>query len=93
MKNLIIFEGKNIDMIMGENNEPLFELYGVGQALGYERKNSAGKEYPRKDRIDKVLENAEIEPCVHAGTQYLNEEMIYDFMFEAKTDKCKSFRK
>ncbi|MGU9331986.1 BRO-N domain-containing protein [Clostridium perfringens] len=93
MNNLVIFEGKNINMIMGENDEPLFELYGVGQALGYVTKNSAGKEYPHKVRINKTVENADIMPCVQGVHKYLNEEMIYDFMFEAKTDKCKSFRK
>lgn len=92
MNNLVIFEGKNINMIMGENDEPLFELYGVGQALGYVTK-SKGKEYPHKLRINKTLENADIEPVVQGVQQYLDEEMIYDFMFEAKTDKCKSFRK
>jgi len=96
MNNLVIFEGKNVNMIIGENGEPLFELYSVGQALGYERVDiKEGKEYRRirKDRIDKVAENADIEPFAHAGRKYLTEEMIYDFMFEARTDKCKSFRK
>ncbi|MDU5038412.1 Bro-N domain-containing protein [Clostridium perfringens] len=92
MNKLVIFEGKNINMIMGDNDEPLFELYGVGQALGYVTK-SKGKEYPHKLRINKTLENADIEPVVQGVQQYLTEEMIYDFMFEAKTDKCKNFRK
>lgn len=100
MNNLVVFEGKNVNMIVGESGEPLFELYSVGQALGYERSNgkSIGEQgvhklYPYKSRIDKVVNNAEIEPYVHAGHPYLTEEMIYDFMFEARTDKCKSFRK
>ncbi|MDK0700144.1 BRO family protein [Clostridium perfringens] len=92
MNKLVIFEGKNINIITGEGNEPLFELYGVGQALGYV-KIAKGKEYVRKERVDKTIENADIEPVVHNGQQYLSEEMIYDFMFEAKTNKCKSFRK
>lgn len=92
MNKLVTFEGKNINIITGEGNEPLFELYGVGQALGYV-KIAKGKEYVRKERVDKTIENADIEPVVHNGQQYLSEEMIYDFMFEAKTNKCKSFRK
>lgn len=92
MNNLIIFEGKNVNMIIGENGEPLFELYSVGQALGYETK-SKGSEYPHKSRINKTVENADIEPVVQGVQQYLTEEMVYDFMFEARTDKCKAFRK
>ena len=92
MNNLIIFEGKNVNMIIGENGEPLFELYSVGQALGYETK-SKGSEYPHKSRINKTVENADIEPVVQGVQQYLTEEMVYDFMFEARTDKGKAFRK
>ena len=35
-KNQLIkqFEGKEIDIILDDNKEPLFELYGVGMALG-----------------------------------------------------------
>ena len=29
----------------------------------------------------------------HRDTQFLTEDALYDFMLEAKTDKCKSFRK
>lgn len=92
-KQLMIFENTNVEMIIGENGEPLFELYSVGQALGQVVKNGAGKLYPNKKRIDKNIENAEIVPCLRNANKYLTEEMIYDFMFEAKTDKCKSFRK
>ena len=53
------FEGKDIKIILNEDGEPLFELYGVGMALGYIT-NSKGKSYPHKTRIDKVVENAEI---------------------------------
>lgn len=93
MNNLMIFEGKNVNMMIGENGEPLFELYSVGQALGYERPNAKGVMYPYKSRIEKVLENADIKPCEHGVHKYLDEDMIYDFLFEAKTDKAKSFRK
>ena len=90
------FEGKDIKIILNEDGEPLFELYGVGMALGYANKRiSKGKEYisPYKSRIDKVVENAEITGLCQGVTTYLTEEMIYDFMFEAKTEKCKDFRK
>ena len=96
MAKEILFENKNVNYIIGEDGEPLFELYSVGQALGYEKSNTVkGKTYfqCRKDRVDKVIENADIIPLVHNGLTYLTEEMIYEFMFEAKTEKCKAFRK
>lgn len=69
-------------------------------ALGYARDNGKSmgehgvhKLYPYKSRIDKVIENADIKPYVHSGQRYLTEEQLYDFMLEARTEKCKSFRK
>lgn len=87
------FEGAEVEFMTNENGDVLFELYSTGMALGQVKKNGVGKLYPRKERIDKTLKNADIEPCVHDGHKYLTEEMLYDFMLEARTDKCKSFRK
>lgn len=87
------FEGQGIEIILDENEEPLFELYSTGMALGYVKRNSTGKEYPQKDRIDKVMKNGSITGCVQGVHTYLNEDMLYDFMLEAHTNKCKSFRK
>lgn len=75
---------------------PMFELYSVGAALGYTRiTKSKGKEYfqIRANRIDAIIKNAEITPLDHGGTTFLNESQLYDFMFEAHTEKCKPFRK
>lgn len=93
MKELMEFEGVNVRVIQDKNGEPLFELYSTGMALGYAKYNTVGKIYPRKDRIDKVVENVEISMCVHDGHKYLTESQLYDFMLEARTDKCKPFRK
>ena len=94
-----MFEGHKVDIIQ-ENGQVLFELYSTGMALGYSRSDGKSisdhggqKLFPRKDRIDKILENADIEPCSHGLSKYLTEEQLYDFMLEAKTEKCKSFRK
>lgn len=87
-----IFEGTPVEIITDENGEPLFELYSTGMALGYIT-NADDKQYPHKTRIEKTLQNAEIKLFVHGVQKYLTEPMLYDFMFEAKTDKCKSFRK
>lgn len=86
------FEGKKLDYIIGEDGEPLFELYNVGMMLGYVV-IASGKEYPRKKRIEKVVENAEITGIFHGGKIYLTEEMVYDFMLEAHTEPCKRFKK
>ncbi len=75
---------------------PMFELYSTGAALGYTKiAKSKGKEYfqIRNDRIDKVAKNAGITPLPHGGATFINENQLYDFMFEAHTEKCKPFRK
>ena len=87
------FEGRKLDYIIVEDGEPLFELYNVGMMLGYAKKNSVGTEYARKERIDKVIKKADIEPWVQGGHKYLTEEMVYDFMLEAHTEPCKRFKK
>ena len=91
MNNIQIFENCEIQIIV-RNDEPLFELYSTAMALGYTTK-SRGKDYPHKVRIEKVISNAEIAPVVHDEQQYLTESQLYDFMLEARTDKCKPFRK
>ena len=86
------FEGKKLDYIIGEDGEPLFELYNVGMMLGYVV-ITKGKEYPIKKRIEKVVKNAEITGVLHGVKLYLTEEMVYDFMLEAHTEPCKRFKK
>lgn len=92
MNELFNFEGNNVEVIVGKNGKPLFEIYSTGMALGHV-KIAKGKIYPRKDRIDKNIKNAEISTVVHNGQQYITEEQLYDFMLECKTEKCKPFRK
>ena len=97
MKDLkMMFEGSEVKIIVNEKGEPLFELYSTGMALGYIKQNTInGKIYYqcRKDRVDKTIESAEIKPLVQDGLKYLTEEQLYDFMLEARTKKCKPFRK
>ena len=97
MKDLkMLFEGNEVKIIVNEKGEPLFELYSTGMALGYIKQNTInGKNYYqcRKDRVDKTIESAEIKPLVQDGLKYLTEEQLYDFMLEARTKKCKPFRK
>lgn len=101
MQELMKFEDNNVEIIQDKNGNLLFEIYSTGMALGYARNNgkSGGehgvhpKLFPYKSRIDKIISNAEITPCVHNGHSYLNESQLYDFMLEARTDKCRKFRK
>ena len=88
---MMVFEQSEVEVIVVED-EVMFEVYSTGMALGHV-KTARGKQYPRKDRIEKTLESAEISTVVHDGQQYMTEEQLYDFMLEAKTDKCKVFRK
>ena len=97
MKDLkMLFEGNEVKIIVNEKGEPLFELYSTAYALGYGRiKTVKGKEYKeiQKSRIHNVLKNAEISTFPHGEEKYLTEEQLYDFMLEARTEKCKPFRK
>lgn len=90
-ENIITFEGQEIEMLVLDG-EPMFEIYSVGMALGHV-KYAKGKAYPRKDRIDRDIENAEISTVVQSGQQYFTEDGLYDFMLECRTEKCKPFRK
>ena len=92
MNDLMIFEGNQVEIILNEKEKPLFEIYSTGMALGH-IKFAKGKAYPRKERIDKDIKNAEISTVVQLGQQYFTEETLYDFMLECKTEKCKPFRK
>ncbi|CAM2079538.1 MAG: BRO family protein [uncultured Clostridium sp.] len=93
IKLINVFEGHKVETIQ-ENDQVLFELYSTGMALGYSTSpNPKGVIYPNRKRIDKVVENGEISICSRGVSKYLTEEMLYDFMLEAKTEKCKSFRK
>ena len=63
-------------------------------ALGYSKWNGRRTHCtPIKDRIYKIISNAEINPVLHYEKMYLTESQLYDFMLEARTEKCKSFRK
>lgn len=92
MKQLMKFENTKIDIQIIDGTL-LFELYSTGAALGYVVKNKLGNLYPNKNRIDKVCKNCEITGCLHGVNTYLTESQLYDLMLEARTDKCKAFRK
>ncbi len=103
MNKVVKFEDTIIDMQIIDGT-PMFELYAVGMALGYARSNgkSAGEHgvhpenkvlFPYKSRIDNVCMNAEIQPVGHCVQPYITESQLYDFMLEARTDKCRAFRK
>ena len=92
MKNeLVIFEGNNIEMIIGENEKPMFELYAVGMALGYVRPNAKGVMYAYKSRIDKVVANADIELFPHGVHKYLSLDGIRKLITLSNTSKKRSF--
>ena len=92
MNNMIsVFENCEIQIVV-DNDAPLFEVYSTGMALGYIT-TTRGKSYPHKVRIEKVISNADIAPVVQGEQRFLTESQLYDFMLEARTDKCKPFRK
>lgn len=91
MNEIVKFENTSIDV---QNIEGvwMFELYSVGAAIG-QVKIAKGKVYPRKDRIDENVKNAEIKPVLYNAKTYITESQLYDLMLEARTDKCRAFRK
>jgi len=92
MKQLkFIYENKEI-IIKIINNQPMYEIYSTGMALG-QVKIAKGKEYPRKERIEENIKSSEITTVVLDGQQFINESQLYDLMLEMKTDKVKPFRK
>lgn len=94
MNEIKIFENKDFGRIeaIELNGEWRFELYSVGMALG-QVKESKGKFYPRKERIDENVESAGIKPVVHNGQLWITEPEMYDLMFETHTEKVKPFKK
>ena len=94
-----VFENCDVRIII-QNDEPLFEIYSTGKALGYSRwdgktydESGEQKLYAYKSRIDNVIRNAEITPIEINDNKYFNESQLYDFMLEANSKQCKPFRK
>lgn len=74
MNEIMKFEEQDV-IIEIINDKPMFEIYSVGFALGYQdRRTSKGKVYitPRKDRIEKILESADISTLAHRGQTFIS---------------------
>ena len=94
-----IFDNYDIQIVI-QNEEPLFEIYTTGKALGYSRwdgktydENGNEKLFTYKSRIDKIIVNADIEPIVIDNNKYFTESQLYDFLLESRTEKGKAFRR
>lgn len=88
------------------NGKEYFNLEDVCFKLGYVRKNSVGKEYLRKDRIETLSTKLDIKGVSVVDTKfisitkqivfnecYISEEDLYDFIFESECDNARKFRK
>lgn len=91
LKKFMRFEDSDVEIIMIDGIAH-FELISTGMALGY-TKTAKGRLYPREERIEQILKNAEISTVVHNGQRYLTKDMLYEFMMEAHTAKCKEFKR
>ena len=89
---IMVFEDMEVKII-NEGGEPLFELYSTGMALGYIKYNSIGKAYPRKDRIDKTLESAEITVFPRGVEKYINLDGLRKFISMSNTKNKLKFIK
>ncbi|MGL5191648.1 MAG: hypothetical protein ACRC7S_18560 [Cetobacterium sp.] len=83
MNEVMIFEGNNVEIIE-LSGKPMFELYSTGMALGYV-KISKGILYPRKDRIETVLKNAEITTFPHGVEKYIDLNGLRKFISLSNT--------
>lgn len=91
MNKIMKFENSTVEM-QKIDGIWLFELYSVGMALG-QTVTAKGKIYANKKRIDQNAANAEITSVLHNAKPYITESQVYDLMLEARTDKCRAFRK
>ena len=74
------------------SGKEMFNLENAAWSLGY-TKVAKGKTYLRKDRIEKVIQKADISVVVHDGQPYITEDGLYELIFESETQKAKEFRK
>lgn len=95
MNEILKFEDTEVE-VAEIDGEPHFEVYSTGMALGQVKsvvRNGQTYRYPRMERIDQNIKNAEITPISRDGRQYIDEAQLYDLMLEMKTDKCRPFRR
>ena len=94
MKNeSMIFEESQVSMIVDAKGNVLFELYSTGMALGYVRANSLGKIYPRKDRINRIIENVGISVFPRGVEKYIDLNGLRKFISISNTTNKSKFIK
>ena len=101
MKNeLMIFEESQVSMIVDAKGSVLFELYSTGMALGYVRwdgksynEDGTKKTYARKDRIDKIVKNAEISVFSRGVEKYIDLNGLRKFISISNTTNKSKFIK
>ena len=96
--------GKIRVMLLGKDDQPSFNLEDTCIALGYTRKNSSGKEYIRKDRIENIASRLDITGVSTVDTSikitkdidfdstYITEDALYDLVFESDAAGARDFR-
>lgn len=82
----ILFEIYSTGMALGYiKRDVKTSVQGVPKT--YERPFKNGRRThctPIKNRIDKVMLNADIKPVLHGTKKYLTESQLYDFMLDAE---------
>jgi phage antirepressor YoqD-like protein len=91
--------------VLPMNNEPIFNLYDVGFALGYTRPNNNGITYLRKDKLVNICESLDITGVTPSVTNikitkdtdfeniYIKESDLYELTLESKAKHAREFRK
>lgn len=108
MKQLQVFThemfGKIRVMLVGD--EPKFNLYDLGFALGYTKQNDRGATFLRKDLLANTCESLGINGVSASDTReiyiskdidfentYISEESLYDLILESKAKHAREVRK
>jgi len=91
--------------IMTIDGEDHFNLYDIGMGLGHTKKNSTGKEYLRKDRIEDACAKLDITGVSVMDTKYVitkdidfdntyvSEDAFYDLCLDSEAKNARLFRK
>ncbi|EOO30748.1 hypothetical protein IIU_05065 [Bacillus cereus VD133] len=90
MEKLQVFNHSEFGLlrVIQLDGQEMFDLENAAWSLGY-TKVAKGRMYLRKDRINKVIQKADISVVVRDGQPYITEDGLYEFIFEAGTDKSK----
>lgn len=86
------FEGREVKGFIDSENKELFNLEDVSKILGF-TETKKEKLYVKWTRVNKHIENNDVEVFDTSGEKYILEYGIYDLAFIAKNETARRFKK